>query len=133
MDTIHDLVQITVPSNLRMDLDETSARHCSDSYQELPDDSMDVDSAPLGNLDECGRRSASSEEVSDQYAGAAMGYGDGMTFMDIFDSDGFSKERESNLYYPFAGEKDWQVAHYLLASGLSMAAIDAFLSLDLVC
>ncbi|KIJ63226.1 hypothetical protein HYDPIDRAFT_66475, partial [Hydnomerulius pinastri MD-312] len=57
-------------------------------------------------------------------------YGEGMTFMGLFDSDQFAEERKTNLFYPFAGKEDWQIGHYLLASGLSMATIDKLLSLD---
>jgi hypothetical protein len=92
-----------------MDPDELSEYGSnSNTYPEPFGDSMDVDSGHSENLDENGQRSARSEEVAD------------------------AKERESNLFYPFAGKEDWQLAHYLLASGLSMVAIDRFLSLDWV-
>ena len=56
----------------------------------------------------------------------------GKTFMDQFFSDEYSRFRQENLYYPFASESDWQLASWLLRSHLSMAAIDTFLSLELV-
>lgn len=134
LNTIHDLIQITTPSDLEpMDPDELSGYGSdSNTYPEPFGDSMDVYSSHSENLDENSQRSARSEEVADEYIGAAVGYGEGMTFMNLFDSDEFAKERESNLFYPFAGKEDWQLAHYLLASGLSMVAIDRFLSLDWV-
>jgi hypothetical protein len=52
--------------------------------------------------------------------------------MDRFDLDQYAEERKSNLFYPFASKQDWDVGYWLLSSGLSMAAIDEFLSLELV-
>ncbi|KAF8119429.1 hypothetical protein EV363DRAFT_1076614, partial [Boletus edulis] len=46
--------------------------------------------------------------------------------------DTYSFFHRSNLYYPFASHNDWQVANYLLQSGLSMAKIDEYLKLNLV-
>lgn len=56
----------------------------------------------------------------------------GETFMDKFDRDRFAEERKQNLYYPFADRDDWEMGYWLLNSGLSMAAINKFLSLKLV-
>ena len=60
-------------------------------------------------------------------------YPGGMTFMDQFFSDEYSRFQQENIYYPFTSESDWQLASWLLCSRLSMAAIDTFLSLKLVC
>ncbi|KAG1741933.1 hypothetical protein EDB19DRAFT_1617407, partial [Suillus lakei] len=35
-------------------------------------------------------------------------------------------------YYPFSGQKDWEIVSWLLRSGLSMGKIDSFLSLNMV-
>ena len=56
----------------------------------------------------------------------------GETFMDQFDKDRFVGERKQNIYYPFADRDDWEMGYWLLNSGLSMAAINKFLSLKLV-
>ena len=53
-------------------------------------------------------------------------------FFEHFDWDQFSQERHFNLYYPFASHADWEVRLWLTRSGLSMAAIDSLLSLELV-
>lgn len=66
------------------------------------------------------------------FPGAAHTYEGGKTFLDRFDADEFSKHRNSNIYYPFASRGDWELASWLLRSGLSMGAIDSLLSLDLV-
>ncbi|KAI6117937.1 hypothetical protein F5141DRAFT_1000268, partial [Pisolithus sp. B1] len=55
----------------------------------------------------------------------------GYTFMDIFDADPFSSECQHNLYYLFSSKTEWQFASWLSNSGLSMAAIDKILSLDI--
>lgn len=54
------------------------------------------------------------------------------SFLERFDRDQFSQERRSNLYYPFASREDWEMGLWLTRSGLSMAAIDSLLSLELV-
>jgi hypothetical protein len=66
------------------------------------------------------------------YPGASCTYGMGRTFTDVFDEDKFAKERSKLLYYPFASKDEWEMASFLLRSGLSMAAIDKFLKLELV-
>ena len=67
------------------------------------------------------------------FPGAAQAYGVGPTFMDNFDIDRHARERRGNLYYPFASRQDWEVAEFLLSSGMSMARIDRFLHLESVC
>ncbi|KAI6002437.1 hypothetical protein F5J12DRAFT_686084, partial [Pisolithus orientalis] len=37
-----------------------------------------------------------------------------------------------NLYYPFNSHNEWELASWLLHSGLSMRAIDSFLSLSII-
>jgi hypothetical protein len=66
------------------------------------------------------------------YPDASKIFGSGPTFMDNFDNDQFFKERQTHLYYPFASKDEWQMASFLLRSGLSMAAIDQFFKLELV-
>ncbi|KAI6026101.1 hypothetical protein BKA83DRAFT_4050307 [Pisolithus microcarpus] len=61
-----------------------------------------------------------------------MSYVSGLTFMDKFFADEYSELRKENIFYPFASREDWQIASWLLRSHLSMAAIDSFLSLELV-
>ncbi|KAG2134508.1 hypothetical protein DEU56DRAFT_913696 [Suillus clintonianus] len=63
------------------------------------------------------------------FRGASQSYGAGHTFLDLFNSDENSVHRARNLYYPFSGRKDWELASWLLRSGLSMGKIDSFLSL----
>jgi hypothetical protein len=52
--------------------------------------------------------------------------------MDIFDEDSHASKRENNVYYPFASADEWELASFLVKSGLSISAIDEFLKLQLV-
>jgi hypothetical protein len=70
--------------------------------------------------------------LEEEYAAAAKVYGQGQTFMDRFGADVYAEHRETNLYYPFASKEDWEIGNFLEGSSLSVAAIDAFLSLGLV-
>ncbi|KAF8132943.1 hypothetical protein EV363DRAFT_1163244, partial [Boletus edulis] len=72
--------------------------------------------------------------VTDYYPGAAKVVDQCSTrFLDAFDADRFVEiQKSENLYYPFANCPKWELAEFLLTSGLSMAAINRFLSLLLV-
>ncbi|KIJ16552.1 hypothetical protein PAXINDRAFT_11002 [Paxillus involutus ATCC 200175] len=70
--------------------------------------------------------------VTDFYPGAPELFPRGTTFMNQFFSNQYASVREENLYYPFASNVDWQLASWLLCLRLSMAAIDGFLSLELI-
>lgn len=71
-------------------------------------------------------------EVSDQYHGSAKILAAGQSFMDRFDQDPYAAERQENLYYPFSSKDEWEMASFLLRSGLSMKDIDEFLKLTMV-
>jgi hypothetical protein len=75
---------------------------------------------------------ATEHVYREEYANAAQAWGPGETYMGKFDSDDYADLRKENLYYPFASKEDWELAAFLLRSGLSMALIDDFLSLKLV-
>ena len=66
------------------------------------------------------------------FPGATQMYRGGSAFIDKFHADKFSNHRASNIYYPFASAGNWELGSWLLCSGLSMNAINSFLSLDLV-
>ena len=70
----------------------------------------------------------------EEFPGAAKIFqvGEQNTFLHKFDQDPFSNERRENLYYPFASRMDWEFGLWLTRSGLSLAAVDSLLSLDLV-
>jgi hypothetical protein len=93
------------------------------------DPAMDMNDPPI---DVDVEHSNSGEIFIEEYNGAAKEYGLGKTFMTEFNNDRFSDERITNLYYPFSSRAEWEFAFFLLRSDLSMATIDAFLSLKLV-
>jgi hypothetical protein len=95
----------------------TSIRQCLESDIEII--------AVSGKTNDCG-------DV-EEFHGAAQTFGKGLTFMDKFHMDQFADKRKSNLYYPFASREEWDLASFLLRSSLSMADIDVFLSLTMVC
>jgi hypothetical protein len=66
------------------------------------------------------------------YKGAAKTYGRADTFMDIFRQDKYAKDRENNVYYPFASANEWELASYITRSNMTVAATDDFLKLRLV-
>lgn len=127
---LDDLVRIqehlTQPGNSDLDdtqepwEDEACAIHPHPDAGEVFD--MDVDVGAVG------------PGVSDAeyFPHATHVYDGGLTFMDQFDTDPFSAQRKMNLYYPFASRQDWELGSWLLRSGLSLVAIDKFLSLELV-
>ncbi|KAI5988871.1 hypothetical protein F5J12DRAFT_907673 [Pisolithus orientalis] len=70
--------------------------------------------------------------TTDDFEGTAKMFGLGPMFMDKFNGDQFSNLQASNLYYPFNSHNEWELASWLLCSGLSMRAIDSFLSLSII-
>ncbi|KAG1840425.1 hypothetical protein C8R48DRAFT_679594 [Suillus tomentosus] len=95
-------------------------------------DAMDAMDTNLDGefLDTAGDLPPSNEEW---YEGAAKCYSqDGLTFLDLFDTDEHAEYRKENLFYPFALRKEWEVADFLLHSALSMAAINKFLQLSMI-
>ncbi|KAG2151768.1 hypothetical protein BD769DRAFT_1380649 [Suillus cothurnatus] len=63
---------------------------------------------------------------------ASQTYGKGHMFLDLFHSDENSIYHMKNLYYSFSGQKEWEVASWLLHFGLSMGNINIFLSLEMI-
>jgi hypothetical protein len=66
------------------------------------------------------------------FPGSSESFGKGKTYVDLFDDDEYAENRRTNLYYPFASQPEWELASYLLKSGLSMVAVDEFLKLQMV-
>ena len=97
------------------------------SWPDEEDSTMDVDSL---TAHQCEPNYASGV---DEFQGARQTFGKGKTFLDDFNTDPYAAERHANLYYPFASKDEWELASFLLLSGLSMASITKFLSLRLVC
>ncbi|KIJ12071.1 hypothetical protein PAXINDRAFT_15099 [Paxillus involutus ATCC 200175] len=66
------------------------------------------------------------------FPGTSKVYGTGQIFLKCFKMDTYSIFCKTNPYYPFASHNDWQMANYLLQSGLSMAKINEYFKLNLV-
>ncbi|KAG2122736.1 hypothetical protein DEU56DRAFT_745840 [Suillus clintonianus] len=102
---------------------EEANPHARDFYGEEED-------IVLGEHDEI--QDQGKEAAVDYFPDPPLAYQDGYTFLDLFDADENSVYRKTNLYFPFSSRRDWQVAAWLLRSGLSMGKIDSFLSLDMI-
>jgi hypothetical protein len=104
-------------------------------WDQLPIDDWEPNEGELDQLDPPSPTPSVDSHFNQHrelYPSAAHVYGKGHTFMDVFDADPHADKREENLYYPFASKQDWEMASWLLRSGLSMTAIDQFLRLQLV-
>jgi len=66
------------------------------------------------------------------FPGAGKTYGQAPTFLDRFNEDKYAPFRTINMYYPFSSKDEWELASFLLSSGLSMQKVDEFLKLKLV-
>ncbi|KAF9237842.1 hypothetical protein BU15DRAFT_62863 [Melanogaster broomeanus] len=88
-------------------------------------DHMEVDEDDEGEVS----RSPGSVEY---FPGAAEVLAPGETFLDRFELDPYSAQRNLNVYYPFASTADWDIAKFLLQSPMSMAQIDQFLKIELI-
>lgn len=114
------------------------AEHGSRSAQVSHDDSDgSVKSVSMESLSisDDGIPETANSSPKEYFEGAAKVYGNnGRTFLKAFDEDQFADIRQSNnLYYPFADRPEWDLAEFLLTSPLSMADINRFFSLTLVC
>lgn len=89
-------------------------------YQESENIGMDLDDTD------------GPQKITETFPGCSDSYPGGSTFMDFFWQDKYAREREENLYYPFASEEEWQFSSWCSRSGLSMAALDGLLSLPIV-
>ena len=75
---------------------------------------------------------ATTARYEDTHPNASSVLGSGPGFMDRFDTDPHAEKRVGNIYYPFLSKEEWNLASWLLCSGLSMRAIDDFLALPIV-
>lgn len=96
--------------------------------------SQNEDDMPMedGSREDPDPQSSWDGPVKDFYDGAAETLGRGETFKDKFQQDKYKKERQTNLYYPFASAGEWELAAFINRSGLSLAKTDEFLKLQLV-
>lgn len=68
----------------------------------------------------------------EEFPGAGETYGRGKTFMQTFDEDEHNAERTTNIYFPFSSGDEWQLASFLMRSGMTTTLVNEFLKLNLV-
>ncbi|KAG0707629.1 hypothetical protein DFH29DRAFT_979895 [Suillus ampliporus] len=95
-------------------------------------DEVFQDSSGEGDGQVHGEGTPTHSDFIDWHPEPSQTYSRGYTFLDLFHSDENSMYRAANHYYPFSGRKDWEVASWLLRSGLSMVKINSFLSLEMI-
>ncbi|KAG2368012.1 hypothetical protein BDR07DRAFT_1372496 [Suillus spraguei] len=137
---LEDLINSTTLSNEDHPMDSADGldiepfQGLSDDFYDFGDfgtEGEDVSRVHRGGS-EHKRSSELTGEVTDLFPNPPLAYQDGYTFLGLFDSDKNSIHRKTNLYYPFSSRRDWQLAAWLLHSGLSMGKIDYFLSLEMI-
>ncbi|KAG1884144.1 hypothetical protein F4604DRAFT_1919983 [Suillus subluteus] len=134
---LDDLIQLN--SNLPteddpMTVDNVSDPHVQAPYYEQGEDVNHYDFFSQGeDLDSGGRiRNENSEaKVTDHFLESPLAFDQGYTFLSLFDADENSIYRKMNLYYPFSGCREWQLAAWLLHLGLSMEKINSFIALEM--
>ena len=117
-------------------LDGPAPRHRNSDHDFEDSETSHSDFTPQDGFPESsGENLASSQRQSlhhVEFPGAGVTYGRATSFMDRFNSDQYSGSRVDNVYYPFAGKDEWELASFLHSSGLSMRKINNFLKLKLV-
>jgi hypothetical protein len=83
-------------------------------------------------VDDVDNQVSEPQFYTEYFPGGSEVFGQGDTYMDLFDQDEYAERRKLIPYYPFASQPEWEMVSYLLKSGLSMTATDEFLKLQLV-
>ncbi|KAG1733312.1 hypothetical protein EDB19DRAFT_1911660 [Suillus lakei] len=96
-----------------------------ESYYDFGSQGEDLDSG--GGM----RNEDSEAKVTDHFPEPPLAFDKGYTFLRLFDADKNSIYHKMNLYYPFSGRREWQLATWILHSGLSMEKINSFLALEM--
>jgi len=137
LNLINDLITIPLPPNTPQSqtvspdqgLDDVEMNAVDDNSNFFTQGDADIQMA-TDNLDSFSDVTGSMHR--DEFPDVAHSWGGGETFMERFDLDDFADRRKKNLFYPFASKEDWELAGFLLRSGMSMALIDDFLKLPIV-
>lgn len=131
-----DILEFTelVPPRRSLSPPQSSDRYTRSDIRDEPWQ-FDIAGDDMGtNIDGNQAVGGSSTSTEEWYKGAGTCYAqDGVTFLDLFDADEHAECRKDNIFYPFTSREEWEVADFLLRSPLSMAAIDQFLRLPMVC
>ncbi len=94
---------------------------------------MDIDPIPTAHAAHATTHTALNDLHIEKFPHSGTSTESDKSFMSKFHADTFSLERKANIYYPFTSRDEWKLASFLLHSNLSMAAIDSFLKLEMVC
>jgi hypothetical protein len=138
-----------IPDELRPELVLSPAGEPESDYRDesqVPSSPLDfhsyrgpgIDEPGLGDIGMDMRSLAINGEAqtkqtfTEMYQGCSQAFSGGSTFMESFWQDKYAPERRENLYFPLASGNEWQFASWCLCSGLSMAAVDSLLSLNIV-
>jgi hypothetical protein len=65
--------------------------------------------------------SSESANHVEHHPATVKSFGIRSTFMNKFDNNLHAEDRREHLFYPFSSREEWQLASFLLCSGLSMA------------
>ncbi len=96
------------------------------------DDSLEYEAEDRSQASESEQVGWSPSPIVDKYPGAGRDYGKGRDILQEVDAqDMYAQERAKCLYYPFENEDDFDMAAWLMESGVSMAHIDIFLKLPM--
>jgi hypothetical protein len=103
----------------------------SDDLQAHERPSPEPDPSPdaLGDVD----MSDAAPSNPTYFPNAGRTYGRGLDFMSAFDNDIHADKRKQIPVYPWASKQEWEMMSWLSRCGLSMARIDEFFRLELVC
>lgn len=105
-------------------------------YEQDPD--IDMPDAENQDLDgyiseDDGANLAGSAPPTADFPEAGRTFGSGPDFMSQFDADIHAEKCRTFPVYPWATKEEWQLMSWLSRSGLSMAKIDEFFRLKMVC
>jgi len=106
------------------------SHHPADRH--TPDSGTGDDGSTHDNESTSNRYPSTATHYEDTHPNTPFIFGSGPGFMDTFNADQNAEKRRGNLYYPFSSKEEWGLASWLLCSGLSMRAIDDFLTLPIV-
>ncbi|KAJ7029583.1 hypothetical protein C8F04DRAFT_1116259 [Mycena alexandri] len=121
------------PSIHLADYDDNANPGSTDDFQDEFDSGVDYHSDNAPNFSHPGTPEPPTKgPVRECFEeGASRMFGEGKTFMVSFHEDKYSKERQCNVYYPFASAEEWEFASFLTRSNMSNESIDEMLKLQL--
>lgn len=68
--------------------------------------------------------------LTEKHPNQPFGFSGGLNLLQKMETDQYSNERITNIYYPFRSKEEWHLAKFLAESRLPQAQINQFLKLD---